>query len=158
MHKPILIVLMIALLTGGCDFIDKINPFAQSVDTLEIYRQRQDSIRRAALLERQLEEARRERVAAERADSLLNATEASERLRNANRYHLIVGSFKTSSYASLFNERIRNQGHDSRILMSENRFHMVTIKSLGDRRSAVNELRALWNTGEYEGAWLFIEN
>jgi cell division protein FtsN len=158
MHKPTFIVLVIALLAGGCDFIDKINPFAQSVDTLEIYRQRQDSIRRAALLERQLEEARREKAAAERADSLRNATETSERLRMANRYHLIVGSFKTSSYASLFNERIRNQGHDSRILMSDNQFHLVTIKSLDDYRSAVNELRALWNTGEHGDAWLFIEN
>jgi hypothetical protein len=62
MQKLIIIVLAIYPFISGCDFVKKINPFAKKVDTMEMYQQRQDSIRRAELLRRQQEEARREQA------------------------------------------------------------------------------------------------
>ncbi|MFO7923578.1 MAG: hypothetical protein R6U58_07785 [Bacteroidales bacterium] len=154
MHRLIFFVITITLLISGCDFVKKVNPFAKKVDTMELYQQRQDSIRRAELLRRQQEEARREQA---RADSISKAREAeAERLR-ALRYHLIVGAFKTPAYADEFHKKMLAQGHDSRIIMSENNFHLVTIKSLDNYRVAVNEWKDIRNQGEHL-VWLYIKD
>jgi cell division protein FtsN len=158
MYKKTLFFLVIASLAAGCDFVSKINPFAEKVDTLEIYRQRQDSIRRAVLLERQQEEFRRERAAAERADSVRKVTEVAELQRTAHRYHLVVASFKTPSYASVLSEQIRSQGYDSRIMISKNQFHRVTLKSFDNFQTAIREMNALRSSGEYGDAWVHIGN
>ena len=158
MQKLIIIILSTILITGGCDFIEKINPFAGSDDTMEIYRQQQDSIRQVELLRRQQEEIRREQARVATADSIRRVQEETDRLKSEERFHLIVGAFRTPSYASDFHGTILSQGHDSRILMSDNNFHLVTIKSLNDYRSAVNEMRAVTNQGEHFDVWLYIEN
>jgi cell division protein FtsN len=152
MRKFIIILLTVTLILGGCDFVKKVNPFASKVDTMELYLQRQDSIRRAELLMRQQEEARREQA---RADSIQRVREAeAERLR-AQKYHLIVGAFKTPAYADDFHKKMIAEGHDSRIILAENNFHLVTIKSLDNYRTAVNEWRDLRNQGEHL-VWLYI--
>jgi cell division protein FtsN len=153
MQKLIIIILAV-LLSGGCDFIERINPFAEKADTLEIYRQQQDSIRREAMLRKQQEETRREQA---RVDSLKRVGESAAIIpEEASRYHLVAGAFKTPSYANGFHEYIRNQGYDSRIIMSENNFHLVTLRSVNDYRAAVNELRSLRAQGHHEGIWLYV--
>ncbi len=155
MQKLIIIVLTLMLVIGGCDFVKRVNPFAKKVDTMEIYQQRQDSIRRAELLRRQQEEARREQA---RADSLMKVREAEEELmKAAGRYHLIVGAFKTPAYAEDFHKKMLAQGHDSRIIMSANNFHLVTIKSLDNYRTAVREWRDIRGQGEHL-VWLYIKD
>jgi cell division protein FtsN len=158
MYKKTLFFLVIASLAAGCDFVSKINPFTGKADTIEIYRQRQDSIRRAVLLERQQEEFRRERAAAERADSIQKVAEVTDLQRKANRYHLVIASFKSPSYASMLNEQIRSQGYDSRIMVSENQFHRVTIKSFDNFQVAIREMNAMRSTGQYGDAWVHIAN
>ncbi len=157
MQKLIIILFAVTLLISGCDFVQKINPFASRVDTMEIYQQRQDSIRRAELLRREQEEARREQ---ERADGIRREAEAraeAERLRAMQRYHLIVGAFRNPVYAEDFHQKILAQGHDSRIIMSENNLHLVTIKSLDNYREAVNQWRSIRNEGEHL-VWLYIKD
>ncbi len=157
MQKLIIILFASTLLISGCDFVQKINPFASRVDTMEIYQQRQDSIRRAELLRRELEEARREQ---ERADSIRREAEAraeAERLRAMQRYHLIVGAFRNPVYAEDFHQKMLAQGHDSRIIMSENNFNLVTIKSLDNYREAVNQWRSIRSEGEHL-VWLYIKD
>jgi hypothetical protein len=153
MQKLTIIFLATVLFSGGCDFIESINPFAESTDTLEIYRQRQDSIRSAELLRIQQQEARLEQA---RADSVQRIQDEAQILKVAERYHLIVGAFRTPLYATDFQNVVRTQGHDSRILMSDNNFHLVTARSLNDYRTALNELAAIRNQGEHYDAWLYI--
>lgn len=155
MQKLIIIVLAITLLISGCDFIKKVNPFAKQEDTMEEYQQRQDSIRRAELLKKQREEAILQQAIA---DSMRRAQEAeAESMKPANRYHLIVGAFKTPSYARGFNEKISAQGHDSKIIQSDNNFNLVTIKSFDNYRTAVNEWREIRNEGEHL-VWLYTKD
>ncbi len=154
MHKLLIIVFAFSLLTGGCDFVKKVNPFTTRVDTMDQYRQRQDSIRRAEMLRSQQEEARLEQA---RADSIRKARSEAERLRTMERYHLIVGAFKTPAYAEDFRQKILAQGNDSRIIMSDNNFHLVTIKSLGNYREAVNEWKVIRDQGEHL-VWLYIKD
>ncbi len=165
MRKHTLFILVAALLSGGCDYINKINPFGESVDTLEVYRLRQDSIRRTEILEwqlaetrRKLAEARRELAEAAAADSVHKTREETDPVNSGGRYHLIAGAFKTAAYARDFNNNLRNLGYDSRILTDENNLHMVIIKSFDSHASALSELRSMRNRGEHDDAWLYIEN
>ncbi len=155
MQKLTTTILVITLLMSGCDFVRSINPFSKKEDPLEAFQQREDSIRRAEMLQRQQEEARLQEA---RADSLRKAQEAeAERLKAMNRYHLIVGAFKTPAYAEDFHKKILAEGHDSKIIMSENNFHLVTIKSLDNYRDAVNDWRTIRNQGEHL-VWLYIKD
>ncbi len=155
MQKLIITILTLTLVISGCDFVKRVNPFAKKVDTMEIYQQRQDSIRRAELLRRQQEEARREQA---RADSISKAREAEEELmKSVGRYHLIVGAFKTPAYAEDFHREMLARGNDSRIIMSANNFHLVTIKSLENYNTAVREWREIRSQGEHL-VWLYIKD
>ncbi len=150
MQKLTLFFFTVAVSISGCDFVEKVNPFTTKVDTMELYLQRQDSIRSAELIRKQQEEAR--------ADSIRRAQETEvEQVKTLNRYHLIVGAFKTPSYAMSFQEKILAQGHDSRIILSDNNFHLVTIRSFDNYNSAVNEWRSIRSQGEHL-VWLYIKD
>jgi cell division protein FtsN len=156
MQKFIITALAAILLAGGCDFIEKVNPFSKKEDTMSEYLQREDSIRRAELLRTQQMEARRREQAL--ADSIRRAQEAeAAEAKATGRYHLIVGAFKTPAYASDFYDKIRSQGNDSRIIMADNDFHLVTIKSFNDYRTAVNEWIRIRAEGEHL-VWLYIKD
>ncbi len=154
MRNLTIIFLTISFFITGCDFFEKVNPFTTKADTLEYHQHQADSIRRAEILRSQQEAARRER---ERADSISKLQKAEAELKALNRYHLIVGAFKTPSYAKRFNEKMLAQGHDSRIIMSHNDFHLVTIKSLDDYNTAVNQWREIRQQGEHL-VWLYIKD
>ncbi len=157
MQKLTIIFLATTLLMCGCDFVKNVNPFAKKEDTMQIYQHRLDSIRRAELLRKQQEEARHDQAIA---DSMRRAEESdadAERMQVMNRYHLIVGAFKTPSYAQDFNEKILSQGHDSKIIESDNNFNLVTIESFDNYRSAVSEWKRIRDKGEHL-VWLYIKD
>jgi cell division protein FtsN len=155
MQKLIIIILTVVITISGCDLIDRINPFSgKADDSMEIYQRQQDSLRRAELLRVQREEAA-QRQAREDSERLA-AQQLAEMARSVGRYHLIVGAFKTPAYAREFHEKMLSQGHESRIITSENNFHLVTIKSHDDYRTAVSEWRSIRNQGEHL-VWLYIK-
>jgi cell division protein FtsN len=155
MQRFSLILLIVSLSLGSCDFVKKINPFSKEADnSMEIYQRQQDSLQRAEALRVQQESARLEQAQADSIRMVQQQKEA-ERLR-MERYHLVVGAFKTPDYARTFHNEILSQGHPSKILMSENDFHLVTIKSTDNYRSAVNDWIAIRNQGEHQEVWLYI--
>ena len=153
MHKSLIIILAITFALAGCDFVKKINPFAKEADTMEIYLQRQDSIRHAELLRQQKEEETR--LQQELAEKMRKEQEEAERLKALERYHLIVGAFKTPAYAEAFHRKMLSEGHDSRIIMSANNFNLVTIRSYSDYRAAVADWKTIRAQGEHL-VWLYI--
>ncbi len=155
MQKLITVILGIALLAAGCDFVKKVNPFASKVDTMEIYMQQQDSIRRAELLRMQQEEARRAQAEAEAAQ-LEEEKAKEEAAKPSGRYHLIVGAFKTPLYAKEFHAKMKAEGHDSQIIEGYYDFHLVTIKTHDEYRPAVNDWIKIRNQGEHL-VWLYID-
>ncbi len=147
-----LILLSLIVTSSGCDEIKKLNPFREKVDQALIEQQRQDSIRLAMEAEelriRQAEEnARLEE---------LRILEEAERLKALNRYHLVVGSFKVPGNAQRYNELILSKGFDSQIILAKNGFHLVTMRSFDNFRTAANELRNVKKAGEYE-VWLYVQ-
>lgn len=158
MQRFTFIVLLLAVSLSGCDFVQKINPFSKKADdSMEVYQRQQDSLKRVEALELQKQEAARQEQL--RADSVRLAQEEAERARlAAEKYHIVVGSFKTPEYAESFRDKIAAQGHPSRILLTENDFHLVTIKSSGNFQSAVNEWTAVKDQGEHPEVWLYYQN
>jgi cell division protein FtsN len=154
MQRFSIILLIVSLSLGSCDFVKKINPFSKETDnSMEVYQRQQDSIQRAEALKVKQELEREQAMA----DSirLVQQQQEAERVR-MERYHLIVGAFKTPDYARTFHNSILSQGHPSKILMSANDFHLVTIKSTDNYRAAVNDWIAIRNQGEHQEVWLYI--
>lgn len=149
-YLPIIIISLI-LTTTGCEKIKSINPFRKKVDHALIEKQRQDSIRLAQEAEEILRQEELARLEEQR------TIEEAARLKALNKYHLIVGSFKVPNNATRYHEKIRSKGHDSQIIMAKNGFHLVTINSYDNFRSAFNELRNMTRSGEQE-VWLYIQN
>lgn len=154
MKRYLVIIFAGLLLTStGCDKIRNLNPFRKKVDHELIERQRQDSIRQAQEAEELRIQQEEEQARLEEARRI----EEEARLKALNKYHLIVGSFKVPSNATRYHEKIRSKGYDSQIILAKNGFHLVTMHSYDNFRSAVNELRNMTRAGEYE-VWLYVQN
>ncbi len=155
MQKFTIILISAVFFTSGCDFIERVNPFAESPDTMELHQQRLDSIRRARQLREQQEQARLEQA---RDETLQEAPDQEDvEVETSERYHLIVGAFKTQSYAEDYHQKMLDNGHDSRIIMSDNNFHLVTIESFDNYRTAVNKWREARESGEHS-TWIYTIN
>jgi len=72
------------------------------------------------------------------------------------RYHIIVGAFKTSSYADDYSALMKNRGYDGNILAGPYQFNLVTSGSYESLRSALNQLGEV-RTNVIEEAWIYIE-
>lgn len=153
MQKFTVFLFAAVFFTSGCDFIERVNPFAESTDTMELHRQRLDSIRRVRQLREQQEQARLEQA---REETLQEVPENAE-VETSERYHLIVGAFKTPAYAEDYHKKMRDNGHDSRIIMSDNNYHLVTLESFDNYRAAVDKWREARESGEHE-IWIYTIN
>ena len=92
-----------------------------------------------------------------RADSLAKL-DSIKRAKERNKYHIISGSFRNSSYAERFNDRMKSEyNYDSKIVVGNNGFNLVAIKSLPTMGVAIRELRSIRDEGRFE-AWIYIEN
>jgi cell division protein FtsN len=143
-------ILGLIIATTGCD---NINPFKKKVDHALLEQQRQDSIR----LAQEAEELRIQQAEEQARLEENRRIEEAERLKALNKYHLVVGSFKVPGNATRYHEKILAKGFDSQIVMAKNGFHLVTMKSYDNFRTAANELRSVTRAGEYE-VWLYVQN
>ena len=81
---------------------------------------------------------------------LIDCEEASK-----SRYHIIVGSFKTASYADEYSAQVKGEGYDGKILNGPYGFSLVTANSHETLRSALNVLYEIREN--VFDAWIYIE-
>jgi cell division protein FtsN len=150
MKKILLLLFVISLGLSSCKFIKtKILKKKQPVDTMAAYEARLDSIREAET--RYLQELEQARL-----DSIAQAEAETEALQNANKYHVISGSFRTPSYADSYLQKMINNGYaGSKILQANNGFNLVSIASASNMRAALSELRQIKNQTEME-LWVYV--
>jgi hypothetical protein len=72
------------------------------------------------------------------------------------RYHIIVGAFKTPSYATDYSAEIKSRGYDGNILDGPYNFDLVTSGSYESLQAALNDLSGV-RTDVIETAWIYIE-
>ncbi len=136
MRKILIPTLLLAFLFTGCRFFERFKKDKQS-DTLVAWEAKQDSIKKAELLNaKKLEEARRTREKAIQ-DSLTRIREMEAR----NRFHVIIGSFKIPSNADEFQRQVSALGFQNpKIVESPNGFRMVSVGAFDTYSKAANEI------------------
>lgn len=73
-----------------------------------------------------------------------------------SRVHIIVGAFKTSSFADEYSAEIKTKGYDGGILAGPYSFNLVTSGSFESIQAALNALGEI-RTNVVETAWIYIE-
>ncbi len=150
--KRITMVLLAAVLlaTPSCDFMKSINPFGKKAREAETLRKQQEAFRVADSIR-----VANEKAEAERAQLAEQARLAREQATVLSKYHVIVGSFLTQSYADAWLEHIKGFGYDARIVdMDGGRWHLVSAKSFDDLHAAYNSINGIQDNIDSE-AWVY---
>ncbi|MCU0460643.1 MAG: SPOR domain-containing protein [Bacteroidales bacterium] len=88
-----------------------------------------------------------------RLDSLRLAEE--ERLAQASKYNIVVGSFITPEYARQWVDEYRTRGYDAKIIQMEgSRFELVVAESYESAGKAVKRLNQFQDTIQID-AWIY---
>jgi cell division protein FtsN len=105
-----------------------------------------DSLRRVAEQQRALEEA---------------AAEEAARLKAAQKYFLIAGSFQSMENAEKFRKELEQQGYESEVIVRKTGpntdFYKVSYKAFVDRDEAFAALREAKNQPNNEAVWLLVK-
>lgn len=148
------LLVIFALSLSGCQFFEKTFKKNKSADTLAVWEAKQDSIRKAEEAAK-VKQAELERLEREKfiQDSLMQVKELEER----NRFHVIIGSFKVPSNATLWQDQVQDMGYgNTRILQSLNGFDMVSIASYDTYSKAFNEILRIQNQQGDEPVELWV--
>jgi len=150
----IVLVTLLLILSPSCKNIRERGLFGKKAKTLEMLRAQQDSIRVADSLKRA--ENRLRAIEEARLDSLIQAEQERAANEARNKYNIIVGSFLTPEFASLWAEEYRKQGYDTRIVrMDGSQFDLVVAESYDRFSKAMERLDAFQDTVDID-AWLYI--
>ena len=151
----VLFLVVLLILPVSCKRIRERGIFGKKARTLEILLARQDSIRvadsikRAASLQKAIEEAR--------LDSLIRAEqEKSAYEAQIKKYNIVVGSFVTPEYAQAWAEEYRKMGYEPQIIRTdESKFDFVVAESHDQYARAAHRLEQFRDTVEID-AWLLV--
>ncbi|MDF1574535.1 MAG: SPOR domain-containing protein [Bacteroidales bacterium] len=73
-----------------------------------------------------------------------------------SKVHIIVGAFKTSSYADDYAVKMKDQGYAGRIIAGPYSFNLVTSGSYNSVKAALQDLKPV-RDNVIETAWIYIE-
>ena len=142
MKKGILFLLVIALILGGCDLLNKkkkAHELAERLRLDSIAQAQQDSIKLAD----QLQQAR--------LDSL-KAAEAKNK-----KFYIIAGSFKVSGNAEKYSKKMECEGYKPEVLDYKNGYKLVSVASFDSFNGAKNQVRKIKDEGKYI-VWIYHPN
>jgi cell division protein FtsN len=75
-----------------------------------------------------------------------------------NKYFLIAASFKKQSNAKKMKSKLKSEGFDSQIILSNNQFYRVSYKGFSKKEEAFKELKIARATEGKEDIWLHIKH
>jgi len=141
---------LLALLATSCSLFQKPSMSQEQIDAVVAENQ---------ALKAQLEDTKdlEDQLALARMqvdEAMLKLADCEE--ASKGRYHIIVGAFKTASYADDYSAAIRDQGYDGKILAGPYNFNLVTSGSYESLRAALNDLDGI-RGNVIEDAWIYIE-
>jgi cell division protein FtsN len=156
MKRTIEIIIFVLLVSalGGCNLFNKKSK-EQEAARVAAERARIDSIARAKADSLKRVEARIRQKQA-RLDSIKRAKEEA-RLKAQSRFHVIVGSFKTPSYADSYAKKMANEGFSPKIIKAPNGFNLVSVGGYETYASALDKVRDFRENGRYE-VWVYDKN
>ena len=158
--KKVLIFLIIATFSlSGCKFINE-KILKKGSDTTEVYIYNLEQQLRTLDAQHQGDIAQIQRESQARIDSIIMYYE--EQMSKGGKitsaamgtYYLIVGSFKTPSYAQDYSAKVRDMGYDTEIVQM-GYWNLVSAESYTNIREALTGLEIVRSNVSYE-AWIFV--
>lgn len=148
--KNLIGIALLALVVSSCSLFKKPSMSQEQIDAVVAENQAlksqasdsKDLEDQLALARMQLDEAMIKLAACEEAAK--------------SKVHIIVGAFKTASYADEYSAEIKNMGFDGNILSGPYSFNLVTSGSYESVRAALNVLGDI-RANVVETAWIYIE-
>jgi len=148
--KNLIGIALLALVVSSCSLFKKPSMSQEQIDAVVAENQAlksqasdsKDLEDQLALARMQLDEAMIKLAACEEAAK--------------SKVHIIVGAFKTASYADEYSAEIKNMGFDGNILAGPYSFNLVTSGSYESVRAALNVLGDI-RANVVETAWIYIE-
>lgn len=134
--KNVVLCIVFFLLISGCKYLKRDKPDDVEVDTMALYRQRQDSIRRAdSLIKLEKEKLLGEKkLKSESGNDVYYLNEIDER------YLMIIGSFETLEFARTHAKKYGRLGYTTKVIRKPDGFNMVSAGTFNNLRDAENEL------------------
>lgn len=148
--KNIAGIILLAMIATSCSLFQKPSMSQEQIDAMVAENQALKSqIEECKDLEDQLAMARMQVD-----EAMLKLADCQEAA--TGRYHIIVGAFKTSSYATDYSELMKSQGYDGKIIAGPYNFNLVTSSSHESLKSTLDELSDV-RADVIETAWIYIE-
>lgn len=147
-----LIILIVVL--PACKFLREKGLFGRRVDTMAVWRIKQDSIR----VNDSIRKVQDRLLAIETAklDAIRKADQERLAWESKFKFNIIVGSFITPEYARKFSSDLALKGYKTRIIKLEGtKFEMVSAEAHDNFRNALNRLKLFQDTVAND-AWLYM--
>ena len=148
--KKLVGILVVGMVVSSCSLFQKPSMTQEQIDALVAQNQAlKTQAAGAAEMEDQLALTRMQLD-----DALLKLAACEEAA--SSRVHIIVGAFKTSSYADEYSAEMKEKGYDGKILPGPYQFNLVTSGSYESIQAALNVLETI-REEVHEDAWVYIE-
>lgn len=143
-------IILLALLVSSCSLFQKSSMSQEQIDAMVAENSalksqvsnNKDMEDQLALARMQLDEA------------MIKLATCEESAKS--RVHIIVGAFKTSSYADEYSAEMIGQGYDGKIIAGPYSFSLVTASSHESIQAALNALGPI-RESIIETAWIYME-
>ena len=150
--KKILLYIVIAILITGCKYFEEKRLFSKKVDTLINYAEELDKPVEpdSADIQSSLEQVATETdIPVDSEDDMFQTKFPS----SGNRYYIITGCFMIPDFAEGYAEKMQNMGYNAEIIIRDDGYHMVSVRSFNDLSASKSELRTV--RAEISDAWIY---
>ncbi len=148
--KNLVGIVLLALMVSSCSLFQKPSMSQEQIDAMVAENQ---ALKNQASNSKDLEDQLAlSRMQLDEAMIKLAACEEDAK----SKVHVIVGAFKTSSYADEYSAEMKNQGYDGIIMAGPYNFNLVTASSHESIQAALNVLGSI-RENVIETAWIYIE-
>lgn len=144
-------MILILVMAPSCKWLRSKGIFGKKVDTMLVWKARQDSLR----VIDSVKKAQERLIALEnaRADS---AKKAEEDWNLRNKYNIIIGSFITPEYARKYSEEYTSKGYKTRIMKLEGtKFEMVVAEAHERLGVALSRLKMFQDSVAFD-SWIYV--
>jgi hypothetical protein len=142
--KKILLYIVLAILITSCRYFEEKRLFSKKVDTLINYAEELDEQVEPDSLDAQigLEQVETETDIPVDSEEDMFQTKFTS---SGNRYYIITGCFMIPDFAESYAEKMQNKGYNAEIILRDDGYHMVSVRSFNDlseSKSALQTVRA----------------
>ncbi len=140
--KKILLYIVLAILITGCKYFEEKRLFSKKVDTLINYAEELDKSVEpdSADIQPDLQQIVTETdITVGKEGNMFQTNFPS----SGNRYYIITGCFMIPDYAESYAKKMQNRGYKAEIILRDDGYHMVSVRSFNNLRTSKSELPAV---------------